>query len=419
MVNYKQKQKFAGNPVISFNRPCMTSLPHKSLPLISYEKNNQILQTMELPTTGTQIFTLFIFLFFQLFPFILTSPDLSDINPPQQLKSQQLQTPSQEPNSEEPQTPPQNSNSEEPQNPPQEPNHKLHNNPPQNPTAQHFQPKIPPKHNSQQPQNPPQKSNYKQTNNPPQNPKSQPKISRTPNPEEPQTPPQNYNSHQPQNPPKKPNYKQTNNPPQNPKISRKPNSEEPQTPSQKSNSQQPQNPPQNPKSQYFQPKIPRLLPHFRQSEQEQFLNAHNKARAHAGLSLFVWDETLASYARTWAKKRSSDCRMKHSNGPYGENIFWGGRDHWTPKDVVKLWVKEHKFYNRKTNACQPGKLCGHYTQIVWSDSIKVGCARAKCANGGIFVICSYDPPGNYANENPFKPNNNNNDTNNDNENIKQ
>ncbi|XVF22377.1 hypothetical protein REPUB_Repub12eG0167300 [Reevesia pubescens] len=163
------------------------------------------------------------------------------------------------------------------------------------------------------------------------------------------------------------------------------------------------NPFQNPNSQQPQPLLPAL---FAQSEKQQFLNAHNKARAHLGEPLFVWDETLASYAQTWANKRSSDCRMIHSYGPYGENIFWGGRDHWSPKDVVRSWVKEHRFYNRKSNACLPGKLCGHYTQIVWRDTIKVGCARSKCKNGGIIVICSYDPPGNYANENPFQPNNN-------------
>ncbi|XWS32045.1 hypothetical protein CRYUN_Cryun23aG0127500 [Craigia yunnanensis] len=165
------------------------------------------------------------------------------------------------------------------------------------------------------------------------------------------------------------------------------------------------NPPQKPNSQQPQPEIPLLPGEFPQSEKQQFLNAHNKVRANAGEPLFVWDETLASYARTWANKRILDCSMIHSLGPYGENIFWGGRDHWTPKDAVKSWVKEHKFYNRKTNACLPGKLCGHYTQIVWRDSIKVGCARVKCLNGGIFMICSYDPPGNYVNENPFLPNN--------------
>ncbi|XP_022769736.1 pathogenesis-related protein 1A [Durio zibethinus] len=168
------------------------------------------------------------------------------------------------------------------------------------------------------------------------------------------------------------------------------------------------NPLRKPNFQQPQPETPLPpAPQSPQSEHQQFLTAHNEARAQEGEPLFVWNETLASYARAWANKRSEDCLMIHSFGHYGENIFWGGRDHWSPLDVVKLWVQEHRFYDRKTNACLPGKLCGHYTQVVWRDTVRLGCARTKCSNGGVFVICSYDPPGNYVNENPFQPNNNN------------
>lgn len=38
--------------------------------------------------------------------------------------------------------------------------------------------------------------------------------------------------------------------------------------------------------------------------------------------------------------------------------------------------------------------CGHYTQVVWANTKRVGCAAAECRNGGTFVVCSYDPPGN-------------------------
>lgn len=49
----------------------------------------------------------------------------------------------------------------------------------------------------------------------------------------------------------------------------------------------------------------------------------------------------------------------------------------------------------------PGKMCGHYTQIVWRDSVRLGCASVNCLNGGMYAICSYDPPGNYIGESPF------------------
>jgi len=50
-------------------------------------------------------------------------------------------------------------------------------------------------------------------------------------------------------------------------------------------------------------------------------------------------------------------------------------------------------------------VCGHYTQVVWEKSVRVGCGMAECSNlegasfGGSFVICQYYPGGNY----PTKP----------------
>lgn len=48
-----------------------------------------------------------------------------------------------------------------------------------------------------------------------------------------------------------------------------------------------------------------------------------------------------------------------------------------------------------------GDECLHYTQVVWRDSVYLGCAKVNCYNGGSFVICSYDPPGNYEGDRPY------------------
>lgn len=139
----------------------------------------------------------------------------------------------------------------------------------------------------------------------------------------------------------------------------------------------------------------------RLSVRREFLHAHNRVRRHFNEPILKWSRKLARYARRWANKRALDCRMIHSYGPYGENIFWGKYDHWTATEAVQSWVRESKFYDPHTNQCTHGQMCGHYTQIVWRDSSRIGCARKKCLNGGLFVICVYDPPGNYINENPF------------------
>ncbi|WOG88643.1 hypothetical protein DCAR_0207878 [Daucus carota subsp. sativus] len=136
---------------------------------------------------------------------------------------------------------------------------------------------------------------------------------------------------------------------------------------------------------------------------DEFLSLHNTARRDANLPPLVWDTKLEQYAKQYAVQRgNTDCaELIHSHGPYGENIFWGGGPEWRPKDAVEQWMHEEKFYDPDANDCKDGQMCGHYTQIVWRDSCRLGCALQRCKNNDTFVVCSYDPPGNYVGEKPF------------------
>ncbi|KAI4302613.1 hypothetical protein MLD38_038337 [Melastoma candidum] len=135
----------------------------------------------------------------------------------------------------------------------------------------------------------------------------------------------------------------------------------------------------------------------------RFLIAHNAVREHLGEPPLTWDNGLARYARRFAETRVADCKMLHSDGEYGENIFWGKTSRWTPEKIVGVWVDEAIYYDPSTNSCTEGQMCGHYTQVVWRDSLRCGCARVECAGGaGIYAICVYDPPGNYIGEDPFQ-----------------
>ncbi|KAI3412972.1 SCP domain-containing protein, partial [Psidium guajava] len=133
----------------------------------------------------------------------------------------------------------------------------------------------------------------------------------------------------------------------------------------------------------------------------EFVQAHNKVRLGLGQPPLRWDKNLAKYSRRFASRRATDCKMIHSYGPYGENIFWGAQAAWSPSQIVDSWVSENQFYDPTHNSCAEGQMCGHYTQVVWRDSTRVGCAWVSCLNGGMYAICSYDPPGNYVNESPF------------------
>ncbi|XP_073157956.1 pathogenesis-related protein PR-1 [Henckelia pumila] len=139
-----------------------------------------------------------------------------------------------------------------------------------------------------------------------------------------------------------------------------------------------------------------------QSYIQQFLGPQNAARAVLRLPPLVWDAKLANYAAWYANQRRVDCALQHSNGPYGENIFWGSGNAWTPVQASNAWVAERQGYKYRSNSCAYGMECGHYTQIVWRDTTRIGCARVVCHGGrGVFMTCNYDPPGNYIGEKPY------------------
>ncbi|KAK6942895.1 CAP domain [Dillenia turbinata] len=113
------------------------------------------------------------------------------------------------------------------------------------------------------------------------------------------------------------------------------------------------------------------------SEMQQFLEAHNQVRILNKETLYQWDNTLAEFAKGYGSKLAGAgaCKLVHSNGPYGENLFWGMGKDFTPTEAVKAWYDENNYYNPETNKCQPGQMCGHSTQIVWKDSTKLRCAK--------------------------------------------
>ncbi|GLJ27028.1 hypothetical protein SUGI_0529850 [Cryptomeria japonica] len=138
-----------------------------------------------------------------------------------------------------------------------------------------------------------------------------------------------------------------------------------------------------------------------QDVQSDYLDPHNVARSQVGVGPLVWDDTVATYAQNYANQRIADCALMHSGGPYGENIFWGSGREFTPADAVNAWVDEKQYYDYDSNSCAQGQQCGHYTQVVWRNTQKLGCARVKCDSGAIFITCNYDPPGNFNGERPY------------------
>ncbi|KAK1572516.1 hypothetical protein Q3G72_033915 [Acer saccharum] len=142
-----------------------------------------------------------------------------------------------------------------------------------------------------------------------------------------------------------------------------------------------------------------LRSHAQDSPQD-YLNAHNAARSQVGVGPVTWDEQVAAYARNYANQHKGDCRLVHSGGPYGENLAGSSGD-LSGTRAVQLWVSEKADYNYNSNSCAPGKVCGHYTQVVWRNSVRIGCAKVRCSTGGTYITCNYAPPGNYVGQRPY------------------
>ncbi|XP_021300256.1 basic form of pathogenesis-related protein 1-like [Herrania umbratica] len=136
-----------------------------------------------------------------------------------------------------------------------------------------------------------------------------------------------------------------------------------------------------------------------QNSPQDYLRVHDAARAQVGVGPMTWDAKVAAYAQDYANKRVADCGLVHSDGPYGENLAEASYA-LTGAEAVQMWVDEKPYYNYDANICVGGQ-CLHYTQVVWRNSTRLGCARVKCNSGWWFVTCNYDPPGNYVGERPY------------------
>merc|ERR1719312_1227933 len=122
-----------------------------------------------------------------------------------------------------------------------------------------------------------------------------------------------------------------------------------------------------------------------------------------GVGKLAWDDKLAKKAQSLAEKGE----VKHSSaeelGDTGENIAWGPSQNAT--SAVEGWYNEVEFTKNGTAESDKDHTIGHYTQVVWKSSLKLGCAKGKATKDGKdvdFWVCQYSPQGNVKGK--FKEN---------------
>jgi len=140
----------------------------------------------------------------------------------------------------------------------------------------------------------------------------------------------------------------------------------------------------------------------------EILTAHNEARKRSGAGLkdLVWSADIAKSAQAWADTLAGrGCNLEHSGqSKYGENLYSSSGAS-SGRRVVDAWESEAACYkySKFPDTCTTSascSSCGHYTQLVWRNTVNLGCGLAKCGDAEVWV-CQYDPPGNFVGQFPY------------------
>ena len=153
----------------------------------------------------------------------------------------------------------------------------------------------------------------------------------------------------------------------------------------------------------------------------------NAVRAVHRVAAVSWSDKLEADARTWANTMAATGNFRHSTNGNGENLaffFTSPRktsapltlteaesDNYT-KTAVQLWYAEESKY--RYDAPGVSDAYGHFTQLVWSSTTRVGAATAvgsiRTKSGklfrGVFVVMEFFPLGNIQDgfaKNVFPP----------------
>lgn len=133
--------------------------------------------------------------------------------------------------------------------------------------------------------------------------------------------------------------------------------------------------------------------------QEAALVSHNKYRDRHGVQHLQLDTKLCKVAQLYANKLAATNMFEHSgDSVYGENLYWGWSSDpaWVlgGEEAVDSWYDEKMGYDYSREPDDTES--GHFTQLVWAGSSKLGVGLARSSKTGRYlVVMKYDPAGNF------------------------
>jgi hypothetical protein len=134
---------------------------------------------------------------------------------------------------------------------------------------------------------------------------------------------------------------------------------------------------------------------------KRVLAAHNAERAAVGLPGLTWDDKLGIEAARYAVQLAMTRRFAHSTpasrANTGENLWMGTRSAYSVEAMVGGWTSEKRLFAPgvfpAVSRSGSWEQVGHYTQMVWPATQRVGCALAA-SGGEEYLVCRYFPAGN-------------------------
>ncbi|KAL3314986.1 hypothetical protein Ciccas_006382 [Cichlidogyrus casuarinus] len=165
---------------------------------------------------------------------------------------------------------------------------------------------------------------------------------------------------------------------------------------------------------------------------QAFLDGHNLKRTQlkAGsvrgqpkakaMAFLKWDNGLQATAQRTANTCIFDHDSDQDRIPAGQanNPLYG----WVGQNIammasstakfdvtqsMDMWWNENRDYRYTTNTCANGKVCGHYTQMAWASTTRLGCGYRMCAENDeitmpwVMIVCNYATGGNMDGEKPY------------------
>ena len=133
----------------------------------------------------------------------------------------------------------------------------------------------------------------------------------------------------------------------------------------------------------------------------RMLRAHNAVRTQARVAPMVWDNALGNSAAAYARQLAITNRFQHSDRNarrgVGENLWMGTQSAFSLERMVSDWASERRMFSAGVfpAVSRTGNWAdvGHYTQIVWPTTTRVGCALASNGRAD-YLVCHYSPAGN-------------------------